>query len=84
MRATATEPDLLELENRSIDAHVALGREAQVVGWRIDPNRLPATHPFMGEKLAGVAGKAKVRANGKWLSNRQPQRVDARRCSDSD
>ena len=48
------EPDLLELENRGIDAHVALGREGKS-RVAIDPNRLPATHR-MGEKLAGVAG----------------------------
>ena len=37
------EPDLLELEDRGIDAHVALGREgkSQVA---VDPARLPATH----------------------------------------
>ena len=36
------EPDLLELEDRGIDAHVALGREgkSQVA---VDPARLPAT-----------------------------------------
>ena len=48
------EPDLLELEDRGIDAHVALGREgkSQVA---VDPARLPATHR-MGEKLASPAG----------------------------
>ena len=53
------EPDLLELEDRGIDAHVALGREgkSQVA---VDPARLPATHR-MGEKLASPAGKARYR-----------------------
>ena len=32
----------------------------------VDPDRLPATHR-MGEKLAGVAGKAQY-AQRKWLS----------------
>ena len=59
------EPDLLELENRGIDAHVALGREGKS-RVAIDPNRLPATYR-MGEKLAGVAGKARY-AQRKWLS----------------
>ena len=59
------EPDLLELEDRGIDAHVALGREgkSQVA---VDPARLPATHR-MGEKLASPAGKARY-AQRKWLS----------------
>ena len=55
---------LLELEDRGIDAHVALGREgkSQVA---VDPARLPATH--RGEKLASPAGKARY-AQRKWLS----------------
>ena len=59
------EPDLLELEDRGIDAHVALGREgkSQVA---VDPARLAATHR-MGEKLASPAGKARY-AQRKWLS----------------
>ena len=59
------EPDLLELEDRGIDAHVALGREgkSQVA---VDPARLPATHR-MGEKLASPAGKARY-GQRKWLS----------------
>ena len=59
------ERDLLELEDRGIDAHVALGREgkSQVA---VDPARLPATHR-MGEKLARPAGKARY-AQRKWLS----------------
>ena len=59
------EPDLLDLEDRGIDAHVALGREgkSQVA---VDPARLPATLR-MGEKLASPAGKARY-AQRKWLS----------------
>ena len=55
---------ILELEDRGIDAHVALGREgkSQVA---VDPTRLPATHR-MGEKLASLAGKAQY-AQRKWL-----------------
>ena len=55
MRATA-EPDLLELEDRGIDAHVALGREgkSQVA---VDPARL--CHAPHGWKLASPAGKAR-------------------------
>ena len=55
----------LELEDRGIDAHVALGREgkSQVA---VDSARLPATHR-MGEKLASPAGKARY-AQRKWLS----------------
>ena len=66
------EPDLLELEDRGIDAHVALGREgkSQVA---VDPARLPATHR-MGEKLASPAGKARY-AQRKWLSE-APNGVD--------
>ena len=75
MRATA-EPDLLELEDRGIDAHVALGQ----VPVAVDPARLPATHR-MGEKLARPAGKARY-AQRKWLSRRRTG--GSRRCSDSD
>ena len=59
------EPDLLELENRGIDAHVALGREGKS-RVAVDPARLPATHR-MGEKLASLTGKARY-AQRKWLS----------------
>ena len=59
------EPDLLELENRGIDAHVALGREGKS-RMAVDPARLPATHR-MGEKLASLTGKARY-AQRKWLS----------------
>ena len=73
------EPDLLELENRGIDAHVALGREGKS-RVAIDPDRLPATHR-MGEKLAGVAGRPGTRnANG----SRRRRTGGSRRCSDSD
>ena len=37
------EPDLLELENRGIDAHAALEREGKSRE-AVDPDRLPATH----------------------------------------
>ena len=58
------EPDLLELENRGIDAHAALGREGRMA---VDPAaRLPATRR-MGEKLASLTGKARY-AQRKWLS----------------
>ena len=65
MRATATSRIYWRLEDRGIDAHVALGREgkSQVA---VDPARLPATHR-MGEKLASPAGKARY-AQRKWLS----------------
>jgi len=59
------EADLVALEQRGMDAHVALGREgkAQVV---LDPQTRPATHR-MGEKLASAKGKAQY-AKRKWLS----------------
>ena len=73
------EPDLLELEDRGIDAHVALGREgkSQVA---VNPARLPATHR-MGEKLASPAGKARY-AQRKWLSEAPNGWIKG--CSDSD
>ena len=55
----------MELEDRGIDAHVALGREGKS-RVAVDPARLPATHR-MGEKLASLAGKAQY-AQRKWLS----------------
>ena len=73
------EPDLLELEDRGIDAHVALGREgkSQVA---VDPARLPATHR-MGEKLASPRAKPGTRnASG----SRRRRTGGSRRCSDSD
>ena len=72
------EPDLLELENRGIDAHVALGREGKS-RVAVDPARLPATHR-MGEKLASLTGKARY-AQRKWLS--EAFRTGGK-CSDSD
>ena len=59
------EADLVALEHRGIDAHVALGREgkAQVA---VDPDTRPATHR-MGEKLASETGRAQY-AKRKWLS----------------
>ena len=59
------EADLVTLEERDIDAHVALGREgkARVAA---DPDRRPATYR-MGEKLASAKGKAQY-AKRKWLS----------------
>ena len=59
------EADLVELEARGIDGHVALGREgnARVA---VDPDTRPATHR-MGEKLASVQGRAHY-AQRKWLS----------------
>ena len=59
------EADLAALEQRDIDAHIALGREgkAQVVA---DPQTHPATHR-MGEKLAGEKGRAQY-AKRKWIS----------------
>ena len=71
------EPDLLELENRGIDAHVALGREGKS-RVAVDPARLPATHR-MGEKLASLTGKARY-AQRKWLSEAPNGWI----CSDSD
>ena len=80
------EPDLLELEDRGIDAHVALGREgkSQVA---VDPTRLPATHR-MGENLASLRGQGPVRATqvalggaervgqgGAWIPTIQPARL---------
>ena len=65
MRAIATSRIGLELENRGIDAHVALGREGKS-RVAVDPARLPATHR-MGEKLASLTGKARY-AQRKWLS----------------
>ena len=58
------EPDLLELEDRGIDAHVALGRGQVPGGGR--PGPAPC-HDRMGEKLASPAGKARY-AQRKWLS----------------
>ena len=80
------EADLLELEDRGIDAHVALGREGKSKV-AVDPARLPATHR-MGEKLASLAGKAqyaqrqvalggaeRVGQGGAWIPTIQPARL---------
>lgn len=59
------EADLVALEQRGIDGHVALGREgnAEVAA---NPQTRPATHR-MGEKLASDEGRAQY-AKRKWLS----------------
>ena len=59
------EEDLVELELRSIDGHVALGREGKVQA-EVNPETLPATHR-MGAKLASPEGRA-CYAKRKWLS----------------
>ena len=59
------EADLVALEQRGIDAHVALGREGKAQA-AIDPHRRPATHR-MGEKLASAKGRAQY-AKRKWIS----------------
>ena len=59
------EADLVALEQRGIDAHVALGREgkAEVA---VDRQTRPATYR-MGEKLASAKGRAQY-AKRKWIS----------------
>ena len=59
------EADLAALEQRGIDAHIALGREGKEQA-AIDPQRRAATHR-MGEKLASAKGKAQY-AKRKWIS----------------
>ena len=59
------EADLVALEERGIDAHIALGREGKA-RVAVDPDTRPATHR-MGEKLASATGKAQY-AKRKWLS----------------
>ena len=59
------EADLVELEHRGIDAHVALGREGKA-RVAVDPDIRPATHR-MGEKLTSETGRAQY-AKRKWLS----------------
>ena len=49
------EPDLLELENRSIDMPVALGREGRSLV-PLDPPQPPAMHS-LGEELASLRSK---------------------------
>ena len=59
------EADLAALEQRGIDAHIALGREGKEQA-AIDPQTHPATHR-MGEKLASEKGRAQY-AKRKWIS----------------
>ena len=59
------EADLVELEERGIDGHVALGREGKTQA-ALDPHTRPATHR-MSEKLAAPQGRAQY-AKRKWLS----------------
>ena len=59
------EADLVALEQRGIDAHIALGREGKARA-AVDPHRRPATHR-MGEKLASAKGRAQY-AKRKWIS----------------
>ena len=59
------EADFVALEQRGIDAHVALGREGKAQ-MAVDPDSRPATYR-MGEKLASARGKAQY-AKRKWLS----------------
>lgn len=59
------EEDLLELETRSIDGHVALGREGKTQA-AVKTEKRPATHR-MGLKLDTHEGRA-CYAKRKWLS----------------
>ena len=59
------EEDLLELETRGIDGHVALGREGKAQT-AVNPQKRPATHR-MGKKLESPEGRA-CYAKRKWLS----------------
>ena len=59
------EADLVELEERGIDGHVALGREGKTQA-ALDPHTRPATHR-MSEKLAAPQGRVQY-AKRKWLS----------------
>ena len=59
------EADLAALEQRGIDAHIALGREGKEQA-AVDPHTHPATHR-MGEKLASEKGRAQY-AKRKWIS----------------
>ena len=58
------EADLVTLEQRDIDAHVALGREGKAQA--VDPHTRPATHR-MGEKVASEKGRVQY-AKRKWIS----------------
>ena len=59
------EADLMALEQRGIDGHVALGREGKAQAPANAQTR-PATHR-MGEKLASDEGRAQY-AKRKWIS----------------
>ena len=59
------EADLVALEQRGIDGHVALGREGKAQA-AANPQNRPATHR-MGEKLASDEGRAQY-AKRKWIS----------------
>ena len=59
------EADLVALEHRGIDGHVALGREGKAQA-AADPQTRAATHR-MGEKLARETGRAQY-AKRKWIS----------------
>ena len=59
------EADLVALERRGVDGHVALGREGKAQAG-VDPRTRPATCR-MGEKLASARGRARY-AKRKWLS----------------
>ena len=59
------EADLVELEKRGIDGHVALGREGKAET-AVDPDALPATYR-MGQKLTTPKGRA-CYAERNWLS----------------
>ena len=59
------EADLVALEQRGIDGHVALGREGKARA-ALDPETRPATHR-MGEKLTSETGRAQY-AKRKWIS----------------
>jgi len=59
------EADLVALEQRGIDAHVALGREGKAQA-AANAQTHPATHR-MGEKLASDEGRAQY-AKRKWIS----------------
>ena len=73
------EPDLLELENRGIDAHVALGREGKS-GWRSTrPGSLPRT-AWVRSWRASRARPGTRNASG----SRRRRTGGSRKCSDSD
>ena len=61
----ANESDLEELENRGMDAYVALGREGKT-GAKVDPQEYPA-RARMWNKMASEDGRRRY-ARRKWLS----------------